>query len=109
MVAKVNTRSTSVLKRPSSANESKVLSESNANAKINTDPKNTNVTRSISRPVQPNINRTKPPDIQANNVNNENNIDGVTKKNTDLKKDIETAKNQINANLNKNSTTNNIR
>ncbi|XP_058809085.1 S phase cyclin A-associated protein in the endoplasmic reticulum isoform X1 [Phymastichus coffea] len=108
VVSKVNTRSTSVLKRPSSANEPKVLSESNANAKINTDTKNTNMTRNITRPLQPNINRTKPPDIHPNNVNNENNIDGVIKKNNDLKKDIETMKNQINTNLNKNCTANNI-
>lgn len=90
-------------------NESKVLTESNANTtKINTDTKNFNIARNTYRAQHTAVNRTKS-EIQISNVNNENSIDGAVKKNNDGKKDIETVKNQININLNKNVATNNIK
>ena len=108
LVAKVNTRTTTVLKRQSltktSENESKILIETNA-AKTNADTKNVNTPRS-NRIQQITVTRSK---TTESNVNNENSIDGVLKKNNDTKKDLETVKNQMNTSLNKTYAINGLR
>jgi hypothetical protein len=91
-------------------NEIRVLTETNINSsKINVDTKNQVGTRNTNRSQQSNINRTKSMDpLFFNNVNNENSVDGMSRKN-DTKKDLEKTKNQINAKLNKNCTVNGLR
>ncbi|XP_003424996.1 S phase cyclin A-associated protein in the endoplasmic reticulum [Nasonia vitripennis] len=113
VVAKVNsTRSSTVLKRTSSANktqesESKVLAETNG-AKSNViDPKSSNVVRNVSRTQPTTATRTKSA-ADSQNVNNENNVDSGLKRNNEPRNSIEATKNVINTNFNKGTPANGL-
>ncbi|XP_014222785.1 S phase cyclin A-associated protein in the endoplasmic reticulum isoform X1 [Trichogramma pretiosum] len=111
--AKIQTRTPSILKRPSSGQktleaESKVLTESNVNVlKSNAESRTAAIarTRQQSQIATSKVKSADSPNI-SNNANSENaNNDVISKKNNEVKKDIETVKNQINTNLNKASST----
>lgn len=114
VVAKVNsTRTSTVLKRPSSANktqesESKVLVETNGTKSNVIDPKNSNVVRNVTR-TQPTIAARSKSAADSQNVNNENNVDSGLKRNNEPRNNIEATKNMINTTLNKGTLANGLR